>query len=129
MCKGLCTSAVKLKPCADPAAAACNLIFPGSFLPFAMGTAESCPAACAPLPPTLLHPGEQPSVWGTSARLYIEHSKCRGFLSQRLTPSLVMPRCPCQDLDTLALLLRVAFTSISHTAVPLLFGLVRLEFF
>lgn len=36
MCKGLCTSIAELRLCADPATATCNLIFPGSLLPFSM---------------------------------------------------------------------------------------------
>lgn len=79
VCKGLCTSVVKLKPRADPAAATCNLIFPGSFLLFAMWTVESSPAGCALLTLILLLPREQPPIWGTSTQLDIVQSKCSIF--------------------------------------------------
>lgn len=62
MCKGLCTSVAELKPCADPATATCNLIFPGSLLPFSMWMAESSPAGWALLSLLPFHVREQPPI-------------------------------------------------------------------
>lgn len=60
MCKGLCTSVAEPRPCADPATATCNLIFPGRLLPFSKWMAESSPAGWALLSLLLPHIREQP---------------------------------------------------------------------